>query len=111
MKTSRALLLKGTGDIMPDVAATAVSAVDMAMEATVDAEEVPAVAVDAAVEAAVEAVVQPDGPTVKAVEPVAEPAPETAAEAGAEPVVEQAVKVAVHKSVDIVEFGYSECGR
>jgi len=111
MKASRASLLKGSGDIMPDVGGTAVSAVDMATEATVDADEVPAVAV----EAAVEIEVQPDGPAVKAVmepavEPVAEAMAETAAEVAAEPAAEQGVKVEVDKSVDIVEFGYSVQG-
>jgi len=52
---------------MPDGGATAVSAVDMAIEATLDADEVPAVAGKAVVAAAVEAEVQRNGPAVKAV--------------------------------------------
>jgi hypothetical protein len=76
--------VKGSGDIMLGVGGTAVSAVDMAMGATVDAEEVPAVAVKAAVETEV----QPDGPAVNplvepAVEPVAEAMETTAAEVAA----------------------------
>jgi hypothetical protein len=108
MKAPQASLLKRSGDAMPDVGGTAVSTVDMATEATVDAQIVPVVAV----EAAVEAEVQSNCPEVKAVvdpavDPVAETMVETAAVIAAKPAAEQRVRVAVGKSEDIVEFGYS----
>jgi len=84
---------------MADVA-TVVSAVDIAVEAAGDAEEVPAV--EAAGEEAVEAVeaeAEPDGPAVEAV------VPETV-EAVVEPAPELAAVVAFDEAVNIVEFGY-----
>jgi hypothetical protein len=99
MKASRASLLKGSGDIMADCA-TIISAVDIAVEAAVDAEEVPLVeAVGEGGGEAVEAKAEPDGPAGEPVVPervegVMEPAPEPAPE------------VAFDEVVDIVEFGY-----